>query len=90
MSNALLEYMAAGRAIVATDVGANASVIRHEHEGLIVPSGDDRALRGAMERLLLDPDLARSLGAAARRRVAAEFGRENMVRRFEDFFLSLS
>jgi L-malate glycosyltransferase len=89
MSNALLEYMAAGRAIVATDVGSNGRVVRHEREGLIVARGDDEALAKAIERLLSDPGLARRLGAAARERAASEFSRGAMVRRFEEFFSSL-
>jgi glycosyltransferase involved in cell wall biosynthesis len=89
MSNALLEYMAAGRAIVATDVGANARVIRDGIDGLIVPPGNDAALQGAIVELLQQPAVARALAASARTRAAAEFSRQTMVRRFEDFFLSL-
>jgi len=89
MSNALLEYMAAGRAIIATDVGSNGRVVRHEREGLIVPRGNDGALVKAIERLLADPTLARGLGEAARDRAASEFSRGAMVRRFEEFFSSL-
>src|SRR5262249_49168284 len=48
MSNALLEYMAAGRAIITTDVGCNARVIRNGIDGLIVPPGDDSALERAI------------------------------------------
>jgi glycosyltransferase involved in cell wall biosynthesis len=89
MSNALLEYMAAGRAIVATDVGSNARLIRDGLEGLIVPAGDEPSLGFAIRRLLLDPDLARRLGEAARRRVESEFDQQTMVRRFEAFYESL-
>ncbi|HKA07654.1 MAG TPA: glycosyltransferase [Gemmataceae bacterium] len=89
MSNALLEYMAAGRAIVATDVGSNSRLVRHEREGLIVPPRNDDALAKAIERLLGDATLARRLGAAARERAASEFSRGAMVRRFEEFFSSL-
>jgi glycosyltransferase involved in cell wall biosynthesis len=89
MSNALLEYMAAGRAIVATDVGSNAAVARNGREGLIVAAGDDRALGTAIRRFLADPSLARRLGAAARRRVEAEFDFGTTVRRFETFYESL-
>jgi glycosyltransferase involved in cell wall biosynthesis len=88
MSNALLEYMAAGRAIVATDVGSNTRLARPGREGLIVPATDDAALEAAIQRFLQSPPLARALGAAARVR-AHEFSREAMVRRFEDFFVSL-
>lgn len=86
MSNALLEYMASGRAIVATAVGANPRLIRDGEEGLLIPPGNDTALAAALTRLVGDPALARQFGAAARRRVEVEFGRRAMCRRFEDFY----
>jgi glycosyltransferase involved in cell wall biosynthesis len=89
MSNALLEYMAAGKAIVATAVGANTRLIEHGIHGLLVPPGDSRALAAAIGRLLSDPGLAAQLGATARRRVEDQYSREMMVRRFEDFYLDL-
>src|SRR5204863_4532684 len=72
MSNALLEYMAAGRAIVATDVGANGRLVRDGEHGLLVRPGDAAALAAGIDRLLRDPALARRLGAAARQRVREE------------------
>jgi glycosyltransferase involved in cell wall biosynthesis len=87
MSNALLEAMAAGRAVVATDVGANARVLGDA--GLIVPPRDDAALAAAILRLLDEPILAAKLGQAARQRVEANFSREAMRQRFEDFYLEL-
>jgi glycosyltransferase involved in cell wall biosynthesis len=89
MSNALLEYMAAGRAIVATDVGNNATMIEDEVTGLIVPPNDSNALAGAIGRLLNDPHMARRLGVAARRRVETDYSREVMVRRFEAYYRGL-
>jgi glycosyltransferase involved in cell wall biosynthesis len=86
MSNALLEYMAAGRAIVATRVGANDRLIRDQVEGLLVPAEDEGALAGAIERLLIDPALAARLAAAARRRAVESFSRAAMCRRFENFY----
>jgi glycosyltransferase involved in cell wall biosynthesis len=86
MSNALLEYMAAGRAIVATIVGATPELIEHEVHGLLVPPGDPAALGGAIDRLLRDALLRERLGQAARRRAVERFGRQAMVRRFEDFY----
>ncbi|HVL14015.1 MAG TPA: glycosyltransferase, partial [Gemmata sp.] len=85
MSNALLEYMAAGRAVVATDVGANASLVRHRKDGLIVPAGDDAALVEAIGELLANPLRAAGFGASARTRVEAEYSRDAMRRRFEQF-----
>jgi glycosyltransferase involved in cell wall biosynthesis len=89
MSNALLEYMAAGRATVATAVGGNVRLIEDGVNGLLVPPGDAPALAAAIGRLLSDPALAARLGAAARRRVEQRYSRAAMVRRFEAFYLNL-
>jgi glycosyltransferase involved in cell wall biosynthesis len=89
MSNAVLEYMAAGRAVVVTDVGANAQLVRHGETGLVVPPGDAGALAGAIARLLDEPGLAVRLAEAARRRVQHDFSRAAMVRRFEGFYEGL-
>jgi L-malate glycosyltransferase len=89
MSNALLEYMAAGRAIVATRVGAAEKLIRDEREGLLILPNDVAALANAIERLLGDAAFARLLGTQARQRVVESFSRNSMCRRFEDWYLQL-
>ena len=89
MSNALLEYMAAGRAIVATAVGAATELIEDGVHGLLVPPGDAARLGDAIARLLADRGLAQRLGEATRRRALEHYSRAAMVRRFEDFYLSL-
>lgn len=89
MSNALLEYMAAGRAIVATGVGANAELVRHGKDGLIVPAGDSAAIVEAFGHLLANPLRAAGYGASARRRAEAEYSRAAMGRRFETFYQEL-
>jgi glycosyltransferase involved in cell wall biosynthesis len=89
MSNALLEYMAAGKAIVATAVGGIIELMENNVHGLLVPVGDQARLAGAIRRLLRDPGLGRRLGAAARKRVENSYGREAMVRRFEMFYQEL-
>ncbi|MBI1914225.1 MAG: glycosyltransferase [Planctomycetes bacterium] len=90
MSNAVLEYMAAGRAIVATDVGANRRLLAGGACGLLVSPGDPAELAAAIGHLLDDRDLACRLGDAARRRAREQFSREAMVQRFEDFYASLA
>jgi glycosyltransferase involved in cell wall biosynthesis len=90
MSNAILEYMAAGRPIVATAVGANSQLIENRGTGLLVPPGDPAQLARAISELLDDPDRAALLGAAARRRCQEHYSRQRSVRRFEDFFLKLA
>jgi glycosyltransferase involved in cell wall biosynthesis len=90
MSNALLEYMAAGRAVVATAVGANPTLIDSGKNGLIVPPNDPAAVADAIASYLARPLMAAAFGAAARRKVEAEYSRAAMTRRFEDFFQELA
>ena len=90
MSNALLEYMAAGRAVIATDVGANGRLLDNGRCGLIVPPNDSTALVEALGALLANPLRAAGYGAAARRRVDAEFSRDAMRKRFEGFYAELA
>jgi glycosyltransferase involved in cell wall biosynthesis len=89
MSNAVLEYMAAGRAIVATDVGANGRLIEQNVHGFLVPPGDPEVLALMICWLMRDDVTARRLARAARRRVEEEFSRQAMVRRFEGFYQRL-
>ncbi|MFQ3592590.1 MAG: glycosyltransferase [Gemmataceae bacterium] len=89
LSNALLEYMAAARPIVATAVGATPDLIRDGQEGLLVPPGDADSLARALAYLRDHFALARQLGLAARRRAIARFSRSAMIRRFETFYIRL-
>lgn len=69
MPNALLEAMALGMPVVATDCpcGGPRTVIRHEENGLLIPVGDEKALADGINRLIEDRDLARRLGENARK-----------------------
>lgn len=73
LSNALLEYMAAGRAIVATRVGGNPDVIENNKTGLLVEPDDEMELADAIERLLADGPLRGRLGQAARKSAVSSF-----------------
>jgi glycosyltransferase involved in cell wall biosynthesis len=67
----LFEYMAAGKAIVASELGQIADVLEHGRSGWLVQPGDAEALAGALAKLAMDPQLRAELGAAARNRVAS-------------------
>jgi glycosyltransferase involved in cell wall biosynthesis/uncharacterized membrane protein len=69
----VLEAMAAGLPVVATDVGGVSELVLEEETGLLVPRGDTTALAQALERLLRDEDLRRRMAASARARVERKF-----------------
>jgi glycosyltransferase involved in cell wall biosynthesis/uncharacterized membrane protein len=69
----LLEAMAAGLPVVATDVGGVAESVVHRQTGLLVPAGNVTALAAALERLVEDEQLRRRLGTAGRARARELF-----------------
>jgi glycosyltransferase involved in cell wall biosynthesis len=77
----LLNYMAAGKAIVAS--AGSAKVLEHERTGLVVRNGDARAFADAILRLAGNPELARRLGTSARERVEKEFSWERAAEKME-------
>ncbi len=89
MPNAVLEYMAAGRPIVATAVGGATQLIKHDVHGLLVPPENPAILAAAIGQLLTDPMLARRLARNAQERVQKKYSREAMVRAFEHFYRRL-
>ena len=78
-SNAIIEAMAMGLPVVATDVGGNAEAVKRGVSGLIVPPEDAPALANAMLQLLRDPEQARSMGGAGREIVSERFTVEAMM-----------
>jgi glycosyltransferase involved in cell wall biosynthesis len=69
----LMEAMAAGVPVVATQVAGIPELVEHERTGLLVPPGDARLIAEQVARVLDDPLLRDRLIAAAKRKVAAEF-----------------
>lgn len=79
---AVLEAMAAGVPVVASDLPALAELVSDGRDGLLVPPGEPDALAAAIERLLDDAALGRRLAQAGRKRAAA-FSSSRTARRFE-------
>ena len=75
----LIEAMAAGKPVVATDAGATGEVIDNGEQGLLVPANDAQAMGDAVTRLLLDPCLAKAMGQKGRHRVEARFTARHYV-----------
>jgi glycosyltransferase involved in cell wall biosynthesis len=77
----LFEYMAAGRPIVASDIGQLQQLIEDGVNGLLCPPGDAPALAHALERLRRDEDLRQRLGHAARATAEQEHSWDGVVDR---------
>ena len=84
---AVLEAMAAGRAVVATDTEGNREIIEDDATGALVPPRDPQSLARVVTALLADPARRCEMGAAARRAAAERFGAERMAREAEAAYL---
>ena len=89
LSNALLEAMALGRPIVATDIGPNAEAVRHLESALLVPPADPQALAEAILRLLGDPGLAAALARSAQQTAERDFSLARSVERYLALYYAL-
>ena len=86
MPNALLEAMAASRAVAAVNVGDVKSIVCAENRDLIVPRDDRRAFAAAIHQLLCNPERRDELGHKNRARVIAEFSQERMFAAYARVF----
>ncbi len=88
-SNSIIEYMAAGRPVVATDVGGAREAIVEGETGFLVPAGDDRQLSQRLITLLKTPKLAREMGEKGKQIARDRFTCEVQLRQTEDLYESL-
>jgi len=88
-SNAILEAMAAGLPVVATDVGGNAEAIVHDETGLIVPPRDSVALGQALLKLALAADIRKEMGRRGRERVQQRFSLKECVQAYSNLYTDL-
>ena len=86
IANAVLEGMACGLPVVTTDVGGMAEAVTDGIEGFLVPPRDGEATAAALQRLWDAPDLREQMGAAARRRVEADFDLHDQIDAFTALF----
>lgn len=86
----LLEAMAMGRPVVASDLASGVQMlVQHGVNGLRFPPGDDRALAEALQRLANDGALARRMGEAGRRLVREHYSVPRMVDRYGELYKEL-
>ena len=87
VSNALIEALASGLPVISTDVpsGGTVELIADGENGLIIPTGDLRALEEAMDKMLGDPVYADSLGREAAK-IQKRLAPERVDRQWKEYF----
>ncbi len=79
ISNSIVEYMALGKAVVATDGGGTKELIVDNETGFIIPQQSPTVLADKIEILLNNPNLRETMGRKGKQRIIDEFNLDKMV-----------
>ena len=88
-SNAVIEAMAAGKPVIATEVGGNPESVVHGKTGMLVRPSDPEAIAVGILKLLDDVDLQKKMGNEGMLRARSMFTFEKMITFTEDLYISL-
>lgn len=86
ISNTILEAMACGLPVIATDVGGNSELIEAGKTGVVVPAGDVPAMAREIIGLAKQREKARTMGLDGRKRVEQTFSMTAMVKQYQDLY----
>lgn len=86
LSNALLEACSLGLAIIATNVGGNPEVIKHEYSGLLIPPANSEKIAESVLLLSKDKDIRQKLGEFAKKNVNEMFSQELLLQKLENVY----
>lgn len=89
LSNAILEALACGLAVIATAVGGTPEIVRNEQTGVLTPAGDTRQLSRAVLGLMNNPAQRAALANAARQDVTSRFTLESAAEAYDRLYRSL-
>lgn len=89
ISNALLEFMALGKPVIATNFGGSVELVQNEKTGYLIDAFSDQQLAEAIDRLLSDENLRRKMGADSRTRIENTFSIDQMVSAFYQEYQNL-
>lgn len=86
LPNTLLEALAMGKAVIASNVAGVPLAVSHNENGLLIPQRDVNALANAVNDLLNDPERCERFGQAARQKIEQELNWENIAARYSVVF----
>jgi L-malate glycosyltransferase len=89
LSNVIMESMAAGVPVVAANVGGNSELVHDGKTGLLVASVDEAGFVSALQRLIVQPELRKSLGSCAHELACAEYTCAKARERYQDLYCNL-
>ena len=89
LANVLLEAMACGVPVVASDISSNREVVEHDKTGLLFPPQNAAALAAAIERVVSDPLGMRPMAQRGRETILTKFDLTRLVKQHQDFYQSL-
>jgi glycosyltransferase involved in cell wall biosynthesis len=90
LSNSLIEYAAAGIAIVATDVGGNREIVEDGRTGFLVPAKSEAIMADRIVELLENPEKRRAMGERGRAGALVKFSQEGVLYEYVTFYTSLA
>ncbi len=90
VSNTILEAMAAGLPVIATEVGDNGALVVQGRTGFLVPAQDPEAMAEKLAEYLQHRDLVEAHGRAARKRAEEEFSLDGMVGHYREVYSGLT
>jgi len=89
LSNAVLEYMAAGLPTIASRVGGNIELVEDGVTGILIPPEDSTAIAEALLRLLRDPGLSRQMAEKGQRVAVEKYSFERLIREVDAMYTQL-
>jgi glycosyltransferase involved in cell wall biosynthesis len=86
ISNSIMEYMALGKAVIATEGGGTNELVKDNVTGILVPKKSPRILAEKIELLIDNEELRSQLGSAGQKRIYEKFNIELMVSNYYNLF----
>lgn len=90
ISNAVMEYMAAGLPVIATNAGGTPEIVKDEESGFLVPAFDEKIVSEKIEYLIENPEEAQKLGTEGRKIIEKDFSIKKMTSEYCKLYVKLT